>query len=213
MDRNRFEALFLITPERRQKLRFGRTFATYLKTHRQIPRHILRRDPDFPHNVWSVVPTRLIAIFNRNPVVVYSLIVAAAIIIATTFLATSWRNRSFDREQSHSTVTVQVSTGTVRSLGSTQRVNLPANTEFLELQVRLPRNDYAKYQTRLTDVDRALIAFEKTLTPTVVSDQTLILIRVPANTLKFGDYRVEVNGITESGASEGVSTGYIRIVQ
>jgi hypothetical protein len=101
--------------------------------------------------------------------------------------------------------------GSVRSSGGRQELALGPRTSTAELKLELPNNDYGSYAVTVTTPGGDVVERKSGLRPRKSKQGPLLILSIPARRLAPGDYIVNVNGVTSSGAIDPVSDYEFRI--
>lgn len=206
--RDAFETHFMLTPERRQKLRFAGTFRKYVAvtaTSDQVEsqeaydrRAPLRRAPAF--SFWPF----------SNPALAYSL--AAVLLLAV--LCTSWLVlRNYPGQFTGKTMTAVLMPGMTRDEGTTNRLTIPPDVNRVELRLELPQSEYPAYRAVLLADNGAEVWSGKELPASSVANHTFVVAEVPAEALPRGDYRVKLSGKLADGSYEDVTSYSMRVLR
>ena len=99
--------------------------------------------------------------------------------------------------------------GTIRSNGKNNLLNLPKEAKAATLQLNLEANDYKIYLAQLTDADGNVIFQRSNLTPR----KSKINFNIPAKNLKKGDYIIKLFGKNKAGENESVADFQFRVNQ
>jgi hypothetical protein len=213
-ERERFEAHFMISPERRQKVRFGkalrryilaegvRTSAAELSQGSSAADKRLRSKRGFVF--WP---------FKLSPVLALSFMITVCLVL----FAVSWkvfRGPSFRatvEKQSQKPTIIALVSGSTRSEGVTPRVSIPPGVDSVQLQLELKRNDYQTYKAELLG-DTSVLATSEPLKAEVNGGRSVVYLALPAHVLKPGDYQVRLSGISDSRGVEVVDRYPFRVV-
>jgi hypothetical protein len=85
--------------------------------------------------------------------------------------------------------------------------------DVVQLRLELVPNQYKSYSAELLSLDNnRSLRVEKNIKPNVVRGQNIIYFTVPADLLLSGDYRVQINGIAESGGDDPLEKYHFRVV-
>lgn len=211
-ERSNFETHFLLTQERQQKARLGRTLKTYLKA---------VEGPENAPDIVSPSPRepgkKKLSLFSipwlRNPVLSASL--AAVVLLAlSTFLISLRYWRSHDEvAQSNNVISVDLTTGSVRGDGGTTRISIPEGIGTVRLRLRLPAVNYENYRVVLFPIDGEPLWSRENLQPETIDGGRLLSMELPARLLKRDDYQVKVSGQLPNGNYEDLSSYFFRVAQ
>lgn len=213
-ERQSFESHFLTAPERRQKLRFARTFRRYVEKAAESS----NQDSKAP-SVEPVQP-RVDPIAKRpglfsflpfqNPIAAYAL--AAAVVIAV--IGISWIGfNSLRREPrgSGKVMAVSLTPGQIREDGATKSIAIAPETDSVQLNLEIPANEYQGYKAELLTSERESLLVREDLRSESVGAKKLINFKIPANLLKRDDYRVRLSGRSAAGSYEPLSSYTFRV--
>jgi hypothetical protein len=199
-ERRQFESHFAITQERQRKIRFGRTFRSYLDS---LPIADSKEEHQVTNRagMWGRSRSRF-AVFGtwpgRIPVLAGSLVIA---LFAGT-LAVAWLVYQRQNRVEGQTVGITLVPGSYRSLdASTQRLKRPQLNGTVRVQLELPTNDYRTYQVELFNENRLVGTF-KSLESQTVEGRPMVKFAVHSDLLNAGDYHCKLSGISDSGKIE-----------
>lgn len=99
--------------------------------------------------------------------------------------------------------------GTVRSDGKNNVLNLPKEAKAATLQLNLESNDYKIYSAQLTDANGNVIFQRAGLN----ARNSKINFTIPAANLKRGDYIIKLSGRNNAGENESVADFQFRVNQ
>jgi len=104
-----------------------------------------------------------------------------------------------------SMVAFALTPGVVRSLDGTQKVNIPANAHWVQLELYLVGDDYQKYQIQLQREGNEIYSLS---TPKIKigNDTEAVVLTLPAKLLPHGIYTLKLYGINPSSHPEAVET-------
>ncbi len=218
-ERERFESYFMITPERLQKVRFGKALRLYVNLAEGVKASQENRAPELSKGLsaankrWWSRPGVVLWPPKLSPVLAWSLI----IIVCLGLIAVSWtvfRGPSFRaavKKPGQKSTTIALVSGSTRSEGVTQRISIPAGVDWVQLQLELKRNDYRTYKAELLD-DTSVLAASGPMKPEVNGGRSVLNLGLPANVLKPGDYQVRISGISDNERIEVVDRYPFRVV-
>ena len=90
-------------------------------------------------------------------------------------------------------------------------LKIPAGTEQVRLQLNLKDNDYVRYGIAVRVVGGAEILGRQDLRPDKTDSGWRLVLDVPANRLRAGDYVVALTGVTRAGDRDDVSVSIVRV--
>jgi hypothetical protein len=209
----------MITPERRQKVRFGKALRRYINLSEGVEASQENTAPALSHGSsaarmrsWSKPgfvpwPPKL------SIILAFSLIITVCI----GLFAVSWMVfrgpslRATVKKQWQKSTIIALVSGSTRSEGVTQRISIPPGVDWVQLQLELKRNDYQTYKAELLDGTSVLAASEP-MKPEVNGGRSVVYMDLPADVLKPGDYQVRLSGISDNERSEVVDRYPFRVV-
>ena len=175
-ERKAFESYFMNSPERQEQFRIANALRVYIGESKETESSA--------------------EVKRRWPFAAISLAAAAVVIVALVWLALSLKPGGTGKALS----VVLTPGGQTREGGSVERITIPADTDTLELDLRLTRNDFQKYRATLLNSDGGTIQITDNL-----SGPTL---RVPVRTQQIppGDYQLKVDGVNADGTFESADS-------
>ena len=213
-ERERFEAHFMISPERRLKVRFGKALRRYILAEgvRATPPE-LSQDSSAADKRSRSKPGFVFWPFKLGPVLALSFIVTVCLVL----FAVSWKVfkgptfRATVEQQSQKPMIIALVSGSTRSEGVTPRVSIPPGVDAVQLQLELKRNDYRTYKAELVG-DAGVLATSEAMKPEGNGGRSVVYLALPAHVLKPGDYQVRLSGISDNGDVEMVDRYPFRVV-
>ncbi len=213
-ERERFESYFMLSHERRQKVRFGKALRRYI-----LAEGAKASPPELSQGS-SAAEKRsrskrgfVLWPFKLSPVLALSSIIT----VCLALFAVSWvvfRGPSFratvEKQLQRSTI-IALASGSTRSEGVTQRISIPPGVDSVQLQLELKRNDYQTYKAELLG-DTSVLATSKPMKPEVNGGRSVVYLTAPADVLKPGDYQVRLSGISDSERVEVIDRYPFRVV-
>jgi len=212
-ERESFEAHFALAPERQQKLRFARALKKYLNrtTNEAEARDVVIAKPALSKTVSAADNKRwLFPFLPRNPIVAYSLAATFVLVVGLFSWTVMNRLKNPASHEAGQTLAVVLTPGLSRSLdgGGIKKVSVPAGTDTLELQLELPKAEYATYRAEVLRSDQTMVATIEGLKPATASAKASITMSLSATLFKRDDYSVKLAGMRADGVYEEVS-GYV----
>jgi hypothetical protein len=209
IDRKGFEAHFLEDAFRKEQLRFGESFNSYLLNSitEELPRPIninsinLPAPKNFPFG-----PGFLSSLTNRT-ILGASCVVVMGIFLAGAYLRVVHRAPSAQIER----VVVALDSGATRSEGVLQRVEAPPPHSEVRLELKVPSVRYDSYKAELFKEEQSLDVHEG-LTAEAKGAQTVVPVVVEGEILEPGDYQVKLSGSSEPSQEEAVGTYAFRVL-
>jgi hypothetical protein len=191
----RFEAHYLASPLRREKVEFARAFQTYGEG--QVPEPApaaTKREP-----ATAGFFTWLGLITNQTAAVRWSLAFAASVLLA----AGAWW---IFQGGGNPSVASFVLTPPLRGEDQITTLSIPRRTTEVRIQLQLESDDYPSYRVALKEDAAATELWDTaTLTASGKGEGKVLEVRVPAKLLKSKIYSLVVTGIGRDGTTELVS--------
>lgn len=169
-EREAFESYFMNSPERQEQFRIANALRVYIDDAKET-----ESSPEVVRRRW--------------PFATMSLAAAALVIAALVWLAVTLQPGGTGKSLS----VVLTPGGQTREGGTVQRITIPPDTDTLDLDLKLTRNDFQKYRATLLNSDGGTIQIYDNLTgPT---------LRVPvrAQQIRPGEYQLKVDGVNAGG--------------
>lgn len=113
--------------------------------------------------------------------------------------------RSPAQQPRPSVATFVLTPGLLRSSGKQNNLNLTSPTDAVRLQLDLAANDYPTYRAVLQTPDGDEVWSARGLKSQAVRDRRTVIVRVPAELLKRGDYNLTLGGETADGSVEVIN--------
>lgn len=211
-ERESFEAHFLLTPERQQKVRFSHTLKRYLHNTESANENSVVKIAAAPVAISIAergsVRSPFFSFLSRNPILSYSLAAAVVLIVG----AVSWMALKNPGTQGPSKVlAVTLTPGLTRADGQITKISIPPGTDALQLKLQLPRADYLSYRAVLVGEDRSELWSADDLKPVLSNATTFIEANIPSRIVRPGDYEVKVSGLLSSGQFEAAQRFTFRV--
>ena len=209
-ERDAFESYFMNSTERQEQFRIANALRVYIKDSKVevSDQQLANAQPHEP----SLPPAKVIArrwgLFQR-PVTAVFAAAAALLIVTFVWLAVSLRSPS----SGNSLSLFLTPGGQTREGGSVQMINLPPGTAFLQLHLRLTRNDYQKYRVTLVNSDGNVIQTNENLIPVAEGGGTTIQFSVRAEHTPPGEYQLKLDGVAGGRFESADSYRFIVIAQ
>jgi hypothetical protein len=218
-ERRKFKSRFLITPERAEKLRFARAMKAYvggagpeesgessgrlrrLRLLRQLARHKLL----FAASVVAclLVAAAFLVFFikaRRDEAVRASIERAERIRAEVGLEVERWTKRPpLDFARSTPVVELRLSPGLTRGAPNTRRIILTGAREIAQIKLELSERRFDSYDAALLTSDEALVFSVSGLRPENEGGDRVLIIRIPAKSLKAGDYEFRLHGMSTAG--------------
>ena len=175
-ERKAFESYFMNSPERQEQFRIANALRVYIGDAKETESSA--------------------EVKRRWPFAAISLAAAALVIVALVWLAVSLKPGGAGKSLS----VVLTPGGQTREGGTVQRITIPPDTDTLELDLRLTRNDFPKYRATLLNSNGGTIQIYDNLSgPTP-------RVSVRTQQLPPGDYQLKVDGLNLNGAFESADS-------
>ena len=175
-ERAAFESYFMNSPERQEQFRIANALRVYIDDTKEIE---------------SAGEER-----RRWPFAAMSLIAAAVVIAALVWLVPTWQSMSTGKSLS----VVLTPGGQTREGGTVQRITIPSDTDTLDLDLKLTRNDHQKYRATLLNSDGGTIQINENLSgPTP-------RFSVSTQQTPPGEYQLKVDGLNAGGSFESADS-------
>jgi hypothetical protein len=201
LERRNFEEHFLQTPEREQKVRFGRALKKY--TADKARQKVLTRQ-------WWSYPAAFLS--SRNAVASLALATAALVFVVGVWLAA--KNPAQQTPAGPATasiVTAVLIPGASREGGEITRISIPAGTDTIQLRLALPPGDYEKYRAAILTSQGTSVWTGTNLQPEQLVEGKFIVLKLPADIFRRDDYQVKLSGQLANSSFEDAATYTFRI--
>jgi len=210
-DREDFESHFVVSPERRQKVRFARALKKYVSVGDDDEESAIEVDtvPEpavvtpFPRGRPKLFPFRNQVVASLAAAMVLIVVVGSGLILMRVWQTQQGTGRVLAVELSPAPAT--------RGEGEVKQLSLAPDVGSVRLQLDLPKNEYPSYEAAVRDASLRSILTTKDLKPQPSNNFSALMLDVKADLLSPGDYRVHVSGTTPEGRSESVATFSFRI--
>ncbi len=182
-----FQSNFLVTDERREKLRFSRAFKIYLAA--AVERQAATSSkPAVDHQrKWyqSFFPA------SDKRVLAFS----AAAVVLVAVLTISWLafRPSRSSQVGQSLLAVTLSSGVTRGDGETRRIAIPSDTGVVQFQLEVTEDQPLTYKAELISEAKILMVRDQLSSRPAVNGR-LVDLDIPAENLPTGDYRIRLSG-------------------
>lgn len=201
-DRRNFEAHFLITPEREQKVRFGRALKKYAAD---------KARQSAPTPQWWSYP----AAFLSSRKTAASLAFAAAVLLLVVGI--SWLAVKNPSQQmpgggaSARIVTAVLTPGIAREGGEITRISVPPDTDTIQLRLALPSGDYEKYHVAIITSRGTNVWTGTNLQSEQLPEGRFIVLNLPANIFRRDDYQAKLSGKLATSSFEDAASYTFRV--
>ncbi|HSE31101.1 MAG TPA: hypothetical protein VLA93_05960 [Pyrinomonadaceae bacterium] len=193
-DKARFEAHFVVTPDRVRKIQFGRAFYKYLEQNdtAETPGAVQVKPSRSQFSFWQV----------RRPLIAFSLVAVAGFAILAVYWATLHKESSGSRR----THVITLAAGVTRSSGAGfHRETIPTDASTIELRLVVAEIRYRTYKadiqsetTRITDLMSSRTREE--------NGEKTVVFSVATGSLPPDDYQVKLSGTDDAGQTEFIDS-------
>lgn len=216
-EQHSFVSHFLITEERREKLRFAKTLRKYLDAKAEA---VLSESPvSVPGGGHSAKRGWFFSLFpvTGHPALRVSLAAASLVVILgfSWIVLTNWRSNESASVNPRSTFIATLSSSRTRDSGETTRLSIPSDIEMVRLQLplELSSNGYESYSAELKTFENTTHFSRDNLQPQVEGTHRVVTLDVPAQILKAGDFQILLSGVGKTGTTEPVGRYPFRVVR
>ena len=182
-EREAFDSYFMNSPERQEQFRIANALRLYIDESKQDV-----SNQQFANAAPVKAADRRWTLF-RTPVAAVSLAAAVLLVVALVWLALSLHSPS----SGNSLSVILTPGGQTREGGSVQTVIVPPGTEFLQLHLRLARNDFQTYRATLVNSEGNVVQTTENLRPSAGTEPT-IQLSVKAEQTPPGEYQLKLDG-------------------
>ena len=198
-DQEQFEEHFLVTPERQQKLRFGRALKIYTDDKGSV---------SVPLAPWWSPATSLFSSANGFPALAMGAVVLLFVVGVSWLAVNKFSNPT--PGSSGNIVTAVLTPGMSRADGQITRVSIPADTDTLQLKLALPPGDYEKYSVEI--LGQGTRVWTGTDLPAEqLPEGKFLVLNVPANNFKRDDYQIKLSGRHANSSSDDLASYTFRV--
>lgn len=103
--------------------------------------------------------------------------------------------------------------GASRDITGGTRLVIPTNTDSVLVDVRFEPADYRSYTAVLRTVNDRVVRTDVNLQPKAIGNQMSVTLRWPAARLDLDDYLLTLSGVRPTGEREEIADYYFRIVR
>jgi hypothetical protein len=209
-ERESFENYFLSTPERREKLRFTRNLKKYVSRAKASPESVVDHPNTIQPSPSRLLPRRRVWPWS-NPILSYSL--AATAVIALSVAGVMMFRTGNAPLHPGKTLSVELVPGLSRDGAGIRQVTVPADTETLQLQLRVPNVPaYQTYRAILQAADGRDISRQENLRRDPASTDRLIC-PISAALLEPGNYSLKLSGLVQQSEYEDIARYYFHLAK
>ncbi|HYU99677.1 MAG TPA: hypothetical protein VE977_12675 [Pyrinomonadaceae bacterium] len=218
-ERDSFEAHFALAPERQQKVRFARALKKYLSsTNEAEARDVIAAEPSSAELVSLADPDKskrpFFPFLQRNPILAYSLAATFVLVIGVVSWTALNRLKNPGLHKPGQVFAVVLTPGLSRSVdgGEIKKISVPPGTGTLQLQLELPKAEYATYRAEILRSDRTVVSVIEGLKPATATANKSITVPSSASLFKRDDYSVKLSGKRGDGIYEDVASYVFRVL-
>jgi len=201
-----FEDFFMTTPERHEKLRFGRGLKKYVNQAGAVRASATITEPAEPspskRGWFSFLPW-------QNPTLSYSLAAALVVILIGGVIAIIW-NVGIRPQPPGRLLAIELTSGLSRGDDQIKTFSV-TSAETVELDLRIdPSYDYQRYRGVLQTVD-GTEKFQEDGAKINSPSGAIVALRIPARLLPPGSYSVKLSGLNRQGQYEDLGRYSFRV--
>lgn len=217
-DRESFEAHFLLTPERHQKVRFARNLKRYVNdVGATQPDEPILND-QFPGDARELAEPRsgkrpfFSFLPLGNPIVSYALAAAVLVIVGAVSWVVFQSSRNPTPHEPGKILAVELTSGLTRDDGEIKKIVIPAGTDTVQLELRIATIDqYQSYRAVLQTIEGWEKFKADDLKAATTGTRGFISLQLPNRVLTRGDYYVKLSGLNSRGEYEDVGRYSFRV--
>lgn len=188
-DRLSFEAHFVSSPERRQKVRFARA----------LKKHVSESAPQGDESTSS---RSLFTYLFRKPAIPIAVAAMLLVIVGGRYVTQKYWPEATGR-----VLAVELIPGPLtRGEGEVRTFSIASDVGTVQLQLSLPKNEYQTYEAVVRDSSLRPVITAGNLKAQTINNFAAVTLDINANLLPAGDYRVNLSGTTAGGVTESVAT-------
>jgi len=216
LERQQFEANFLITAERQKNLRFAQLLRRYVNSHpfpvaaedftaAAIP-HVEKTAPAKPFT-FSLLPA------SRRPSIAFGVVAVALLGIALLgWIVLRRSDTGLVQQNIDPVVVVTLAPGPIITEGaSAPRVNVPPKGYNLKLELELANPSFRNYKWELFRGNKS-VQTSGELKSEAKGEQFVVPLTITGEILP-GDYQVKLSGVSESGADAFIQNYSFRVIE
>jgi hypothetical protein len=199
-ERGAFESFFMNSSERQQQFKVGKAWRSYIE--REDPFGRRQSDSKFQN---------LPSFAKQQPSFLASLgayripLTATLLILVAGIVWVAFRSRSTPPGRSQAFVlepAIQTREG-----GSLAQIVVPRDTQIVELHAKLPKGDSKSYRATLSDADaNNILTIDKPTVDTSRSEIDVVVVPVPTQRLKSGQYKLQLDILSPDGRTENAAS-------
>jgi len=199
LERQQFEANFLITAERQKNLRFGQLLKRYVNSH------------PFPSQVENSAPAKKSFMFSLpaagRPVMAFS--IAGVVLLGVVLLGWFGFRRPPSRWAQQRVEPVVVVT---LAPAAAPQVNVPPKGYNLKLELELANPNFRNYKSELFR-EHTSVQTRGELKIETKDSRYVVPLTITGEMLSPGDYEVKLSGVSESGGDEFIEKYSFRVIE
>lgn len=199
LDRRNFEEHFLVTPEREQKVRFGRVLKKYTAD---------QSKHSAPTPQWWSYPLTFLSFRNAS---LASATAVLLLVFGISWLALKNTPQTPGGRGTASVITAVLTPGIAREGGEITRILVTPDKDTVQLRLALPSGDYEKYQVAILSSQGTNVWTATNLQSETLPEGKFIVLNVPANTFRRDDYQVKLSGQRANSSFEDAASYTFRV--
>jgi hypothetical protein len=214
LERQQFEANFLITAERQKNLRFAQLLKRYVNSHplpedftaAAIP-HVEKTAPAKKPFTFSLLPS------SRRPSIAFGAAAVALLgIVLLGWIVLRRADTGSVQQSIDPVVVVSLAPGPIATEGaSAPRVNVPPKGYNLKLELELANTSFRNYKWELFRGNKSVQSSGE-LKSEPKGEQFVVPLTITGEILP-GDYQVKLSGVSESGADAFIQNYSFRVIE
>ena len=212
LERQQFEAHFLITAERQNNLRFGQLLKRYLNSHSvadpaaAASSHVEKSAPAPKPFMFSP------SLVSSRPLITFC--ITGVVLLGVALLGWLTVRKPSTRSTQRNTDPVVVVTLAPGSLATAtaRQVNVPPKGYNLKLELELKNASFRNYKFELFRENKS-VQSSAALPVEAKGQQYVIPLTITGEVLSPGDYQVKLSGVSESGANEFIQNYSFRVIE
>jgi len=208
LERQQFEAHFLITAERQNNLRFGQLLKRYLNSHPDADAAAAAKTAPAP-KPFMFSPS----LVNSRPLMTFCIAGVVLLAIALVgWLTVRKTPARATRQKTEPVVVVTLAPGSITTGSNTaKQVNIPPKGYNLKLELELKNASFRNYKFELFRENKS-VQSSAALPIEAKGEQYVIPLTITGDVLP-GDYQVKLSGVLESGADEFIQNYSFRVIE
>ncbi len=207
LERQQFEANFLLTAERQKNLRFAELLNRYVNSHQVFTAAAIAHVDKPAPATFSPLPT------GKRPLIAFG--VTGVALLGILLLAWSVLRRPVThpvQPSNEPVVVVTLAPGSFMSEGvTTPQVNVPPKGYNLKLELELANPRFRNYKWELFRENKS-VQTSGELSSEAKGQQFVVPLTITGEILP-GDYQVKLSGVLESGADEFIQNYSFRVIE